>query len=227
MRLKDSFPAAGSALPALLLFVPASLASCGPRVGTAPPSAASPVETSVTGLAALFEVECIQQIDRAWVDKRSQDILDTCPSGDYGDCTTELDGDLNWAVPTKDHSNIFISMAWAQKFDGPTPGSGPPAGPLRCSLYVKDVSSSTLERVAEQFKIGGESLVGPLKEINPGSEIDLIWRSKNNRGQMILRHHIRTKLLNREPNFHPYSHSAVDEIKYPWELIYIPRSPRS
>lgn len=204
----------------LLPFVAYPLASCSKRVGTAPPSAVTPADTSAAGLAELFKRECVQQISRAWIDDRFNNIVsDTCGFKENGDCVSNIDSELHWEVPTRTRSKVLISMTWAQNHNGATPTSGPPPGPLVCGLYVPQGLEDNLKAVAESLEVNGQSPSGSREDINPRVFEDLQWKFRNSQAVIILRHHIGENSNMKDGRF-------INKTQYPWELIYEPAGLR-
>lgn len=204
----------------LLPFVAYPLASCSKKVGTAPPSAITPTDTSAEGLADLFKRECIQQVSRVWVDDRFKNILsDTCGYKENGDCASNVDSELHWEVPTKTHSKVLISVTWTQNYNGGTPTSGPPPGPLVCGLYVPQVLAGNIKAAAESLKVNGQSPSAPREDINPRVFDDLKWDFGNDPAVIILRHHIGENTNVRDDRL-------INKAQYPWELIYEPKGLR-
>jgi hypothetical protein len=140
------------------LFFPASwLPSCsGPATAQKP--ADTPITPSTETLQQLFERECIEQRNLAWVRKESHRKIEAnCgnnPSSD-DECRKRNDGLVSSEIPTTSGEKIVLTFFWNTE---QSPALGPPDGLLSCKLEMAenlgDELGSAASLIAQRLNLG-------------------------------------------------------------------------
>lgn len=116
---------------------------------SAPPFAATPIQTDVDGFRQLFLRECIEQRSRAWAlqesARRSRVFCHHFMNGEgeAGDCDNDMVGHVAWTVPTIEGSGVQIELDWIA--DAPFP---PRQRELNCAISVFEHDGPALQAAA-------------------------------------------------------------------------------
>lgn len=155
-----------------------ALSLCSPPIEEAPPSAKKAITPSAAAVADLFEQECVRQRNAAWIRKQNKQRMDQCTWLDDGDCRQREDGMVAWLVPTTDHSDILVSVSWAQ----PGRVEGPPPGLLSCSVRVPAKMGDGLAAALSRIHYHGRPIGKPFEDEGFRDRFDtsLFWGPKLN-----------------------------------------------
>lgn len=144
------------------------LAGCAESSRHAPVSAAEGVEGTARGLLRLFEQECVDQRNLAFVRAESERRRNRRCSGPLlndgsrGDCeqNADLEG-VTWTVATSTQAELVVSMNWPV---GLTPDQpfGPPHGRVDCSITAPENLRTQLKDAANLLAESNPHLSGPI-----------------------------------------------------------------
>ena len=149
---------------AWLAILPAALVACS-APGAPPNSFNETVPASPSGLLALFQRECVEQRNLAWVRRESARRRSQCDRwlSDPGNCEQDMDlGGVSWELPAAANSTVLVTMQWPVGVTPQTP-LGPPPGHLTCTLEVPEELGDDLKVAAFTAADGSQPRHGSLE----------------------------------------------------------------
>ena len=142
------------------------LASC-----SSPPPAPPQVEAvpaTAEGLAALFDRECVRQVDGGWPRQWRRHELGECFWSWDSDCEARISQEISFPAPLVGGGTVLITYDWHD-----VPAALPT--PLSCSVSVPSRLAPLLRKNFETGRLDSRSLTGRHEEDAPGFSQILVW----------------------------------------------------